>query len=156
MIIVSTLRKMHENTIGYQYEDFIRYVHKLNVDNLIVTYTSRENFEKDKDQHKEIAMLQESFNVYFPEIDYEKYMKLSRGKLFEIHNAEEITKKNIILSGHWCWAIFIAASYGTGLGCWCTPVYSRSCWCVSWGSGWQSSLALGDRVPWEIAGSGWE
>ena len=111
MIIVSTLRKMHENTIGYQYEDFIRYVHKLNVDNLMVTYTSREDFEKDKNQHKEIAMLQESFNVYFPEIDYEKYMKLSRGKLFEIHNAEEITKKNIMdiietvvnsyLKGYW-------------------------------------------------------
>ena len=73
---------MHENTIGYQYEDFIRYVHKLNVDNLMVTYTSREDFEKDTNQHKEIAMLQESFNVYFPEINHEKYMKLSRGKLF--------------------------------------------------------------------------
>ncbi|WP_337860007.1 hypothetical protein [Ferroplasma sp.] len=111
MVIISTLRKMHENTIGYSYDEFIEYVKKLQVKNLLITYTSRKNFEEHKSGYQEITLLEQFFNVEFPEINYKKYDKLLKGTLSEVHNAEEVTKKNIVdiietvinsyLKGYW-------------------------------------------------------
>lgn len=111
MIIISTLRKMHETTIGYGYEEFIEYVKGLNVKNILITYTSRKNFEDKKNEYKEITMLKQFFNTGFPDVNYERYVELAEGLLAETHNAEEVTKKNILdiietvinsyLKGYW-------------------------------------------------------
>ncbi|AGO61442.1 hypothetical protein [Ferroplasma acidarmanus] len=111
MIIISTLGKMHENTIGYGYEDLITYLGELKVKNLIITYTSRHNYNMKQDEFREIKLLENSFNVFFPEIDYDKYNELLTRYSLETHNAEEVTKKNIVdiietvinsyLKGYW-------------------------------------------------------
>jgi hypothetical protein len=111
MKIISTLGKMHEHTVGYEYEAFIEYINRLKVKNALIAYTSRENFEENENSYNEIKFLKKSFNIDFPDIDFEKYRKLSEKYSFETHNAEEITKKNIIdiietvinsyLAGYW-------------------------------------------------------
>jgi len=96
MIIISTLGKMHENTIGYNYEDFVRYLKELKVEKTIITYTNKQNYKIKHNEYKEIEFLEDSFEVFFPEIDYEKYNNLLTKYSLETHNAEEVTKKNIV------------------------------------------------------------
>lgn len=96
MIIISTLGKMHENTIGYGYEDFVRYLKELKVEKIIITYTTQQNYKIKKDEYKEIGFLEDSFEVFFPKIDYAKYNNLLTKYSLEIDNAEEVTKKNIV------------------------------------------------------------
>ncbi|MCL4453502.1 MAG: hypothetical protein M1317_05305 [Candidatus Thermoplasmatota archaeon] len=111
MNIISTIGKLHGKTVGYSYEDFIRYITESNARNLIVTYTSEENFTDNREDYIEIQMLQEKFNVHFPKIDYQKYYELSEKYALKAQNAEDITKKNITdiietvidsyLTGYW-------------------------------------------------------
>ena len=49
-----------------------------------------------QDEFREIKLLENSFNVFFPEIDYDKYNELLTRYSLETHNAEEVTKKNIV------------------------------------------------------------
>ncbi len=111
MMLISTLREMHENTVGYGYEDLVGYLQKLKAEKTIITYTTKENYKKNQNEYKEIELLENSFDVDFPEIDYEKYNKLLIKYSSETHNAEEVTKKNILdiietvinsyLKGYW-------------------------------------------------------
>ena len=111
MIIISTIGKLHEKTVGYSYEDFIRYVTQIGVNNLIITYTSEQNYRENRDKYREIQLLEEDFKIYFPEIDYKNYAALSEKYNAKARNAEDITKKNIsdiietvidsYLTGYW-------------------------------------------------------
>jgi hypothetical protein len=111
MIIISTIGKLHEKTVGYSYDDFMRYIVENNARNLIVTYTSEENFIENRENYIEIQKLMEKFSVHFPDIDHEKYYALSEKYSIKAQNAEEITKKNITdiietvidsyLTGYW-------------------------------------------------------
>lgn len=95
MLIISTIRKLHENTVGYSYEDFINYITETNSKSLIITYTSEENFMKNQEYFKEIQLLMKRFTVRFTLINYQKYNTLYDKFKFKTENAEDITKKNI-------------------------------------------------------------
>ena len=111
MLIISTIGKLHENTVGYSYEDFIKYIVEMNCKNLIITYTSEKNFMNNPERFKEIQVLTKKFTVHFPSINYQKYNALHDKFKFKTENAEDITKKNITdiidtvidsyLTGYW-------------------------------------------------------
>ena len=111
MIIISTIGKLHEKTVGYSYREFIRYVKENNSNSLIITYTSEKNYHENIEKYREIELLEENFNVNFPDIDYQKYTVLCERYTFKADNAEDITKKNITdiietvidsyLTGYW-------------------------------------------------------
>ena len=111
MLIISTIGELHENTVGYSYEDFVNYITELNSKSLIITYTSEENFIKNPEYYREIQLLMKKFTVNFPAINYKKYDVLRTQFKFKTESAEDITKKNITdiidtvidsyLTGYW-------------------------------------------------------
>ncbi|MEM0139484.1 MAG: hypothetical protein QXZ44_02590 [Ferroplasma sp.] len=95
MNVVSTLGKMHEDVIGYGYEDFINYVTTFSFNSIFIAYVSEDIYNKDPDNYKELQLLDKKYELLFPAIDFKGYDKLLGENKLKVSTPEDVTKKNI-------------------------------------------------------------
>ncbi len=103
MIVVSTIGKMHESIPGYNYDELVRYIKTFNINNVLVSYLSREP-EKYDDFMEIFYIKQAGFNVKF--IGEEAYHPVTI-----IKDPESLVRSNLIdmintmvysyLKGYW-------------------------------------------------------
>ncbi len=111
MNIISTIGKMHEDIIGYDYKIFAEYVKSFGINNIFITYVSENEYKKNMGNYKEIITLEKDFNINFNGIDCNYYNEIKAKYEIKPLNAENITKKNILdiidtvidsyLKGYW-------------------------------------------------------